>query len=877
MKRLLTLYPSFVPSLVSLQELSGNHETQIGDDTLHMGDVGNTKSQESLEGGHHIVEKHSSHEVHPHKWTHPLGCVQYVEQLPSVPNEQSAGSQSLVQIGHPKEEAELEQCSQKLKEPRPKAVVYEAGGFPYGEESNTARPESTIEPSNADPYDRGVNETSPEEDITFDTLPPVAAPPCSNNNPSGTVLKGLQLEAVASHAKEQQQEVTKAKAIAGTESFDQHASMMIETFQEAVSDLDNLSSLQQSPFLSDRCYQMVPDVDQKVKLAPCSENSEQNTTKPAQQDSTTYLYFEEPEINLFPMPPLPLSPPSSDSSRSTRSSTSSTSSSSTISDFEPQIKEPVRKVKNIHKSPILASEPPAKRPRGVREEQRKPYRRIPRPVFPIRMFDDGPRDFSLQAQMRWLKWDHRLFSTGCEWRVEPPIKGLKKLLRPALKKLSVCAQKFKIKLLGVGGFNSAYTVTVTDIETSQKREYVLRVALPVNPWYKVESDVATTVFIKHFTKIPVPQIYVYDSSANNELGLEWILMEKISGQSLVHRWQDLDNSIHEKIALQIADWQDELSRITANQIGALYLRWRVTDLEFYIGRSSDMGSDRAILYDICRGPFDSINDYYDSIIHGHILSQEDDVNLLTTAKVYDEFKPRLQELLPKREEILASQVHKDDIENLLEFGPSCYPGWLSAWTALRCNLRKINADEDDTMCTRLGHPDISVSNIMVDADDNIAALLDWEQVNFLPIQLHQKYPVFLRGPDILDDPPELVQVYEIKDEADPWTWERLESMQSTIVATNLRPIYKSRLEQLQSPLLDRINEEDDSFESTLHDWVMTSKPDPRDLKEWIEYQLESDDEEDGEEGTGEESNDSGGMDDGLADHTSSVGTDIEES
>lgn len=44
-----------------------------------------------------------------------------------------------------------------------------------------------------------------------------------------------------------------------------------------------------------------------------------------------------------------------------------------------------------------------------------------------------------------------------------------------------------------------------------------------------KNEVATLNYVKQRTTIPVPTVIVSDSSSENDLGYEWILMEKIPG------------------------------------------------------------------------------------------------------------------------------------------------------------------------------------------------------------------------------------------------------------------------------------------------------------------------------------------------------------
>lgn len=88
-------------------------------------------------------------------------------------------------------------------------------------------------------------------------------------------------------------------------------------------------------------------------------------------------------------------------------------------------------------------------------------------------------------------------------------------------------RKSSVELSAQGAFNQASNIIAANKATGFCEEYVFRVALPIYPHYKLESDVATTEFVRHTTTVPVPIIYAFDSSPNNKLGFEWMLMEKV--------------------------------------------------------------------------------------------------------------------------------------------------------------------------------------------------------------------------------------------------------------------------------------------------------------------------------------------------------------
>ena len=68
----------------------------------------------------------------------------------------------------------------------------------------------------------------------------------------------------------------------------------------------------------------------------------------------------------------------------------------------------------------------------------------------------------------------------------------------------------------------AYLITLMDT-----RELVARVARRFMPRLKTQSEVATMQYLREKTRIPLPDVYFYDSNPYNRLGGEYILMSKV--------------------------------------------------------------------------------------------------------------------------------------------------------------------------------------------------------------------------------------------------------------------------------------------------------------------------------------------------------------
>lgn len=93
----------------------------------------------------------------------------------------------------------------------------------------------------------------------------------------------------------------------------------------------------------------------------------------------------------------------------------------------------------------------------------------------------------------------------------------------------------KVTFFAEGGFNKFYEIICSG-ETPA--HYIFRIAIGIKPYFKTESEVATFACVGKYTSINVPRVYAWDSCSENELGFEWILMEKLDGVPLMERWRE---------------------------------------------------------------------------------------------------------------------------------------------------------------------------------------------------------------------------------------------------------------------------------------------------------------------------------------------------
>ncbi|KAI0746886.1 hypothetical protein C8Q80DRAFT_1121584 [Daedaleopsis nitida] len=112
---------------------------------------------------------------------------------------------------------------------------------------------------------------------------------------------------------------------------------------------------------------------------------------------------------------------------------------------------------------------------------------------------------------------------------------------------------------------AGYLVTLVD-----RREVVARVARRFMPRLKTESEVATMRYLRQHSKIPVPEVYHYDSNPYNRLGGEYILMSKAPGIPLAKVFHSMPHNQLVSLVENIARLIIPLFGHRFPMIGSLY-------------------------------------------------------------------------------------------------------------------------------------------------------------------------------------------------------------------------------------------------------------------------------------------------------------------
>jgi hypothetical protein len=230
--------------------------------------------------------------------------------------------------------------------------------------------------------------------------------------------------------------------------------------------------------------------------------------------------------------------------------------------------------------------------------------------------------------------------------------------------------------------------------------------------------------VREHTTVPVPQVFGFDDSSDNELGFEWILMEFMHGIPAQKKWRKM--SMEQKIALtkQFAEFQFQLSRLgthtTFEGIGSLQSRDRGSKPGASMP-NSDVAPERLVSheffmgdhihYDVPRGPFRSTQEWLRALLSIIICHQ----NLVLELSEDEDDRDDAEEILTVAQKLLA-------------LVPKAFP-----------------SESSTKESTALQHEDLNLNNILVGEDGQVTAVLDWECVSALPLWMLSEVPKFLAG------------------------------------------------------------------------------------------------------------------------------------
>ncbi|KAL4894791.1 kinase-like domain-containing protein [Aspergillus ambiguus] len=266
----------------------------------------------------------------------------------------------------------------------------------------------------------------------------------------------------------------------------------------------------------------------------------------------------------------------------------------------------------------------------------------------------------------------------------------------------------------------------------------------------VMSEVATMKYLGEMGKIPVPEVFSYCATDQNDIEVPYILMSKASGVPLsTYRWEDgvaslpgisdrpqavLSTSQRRKILRQLGVMHAALSNIRFSEIGSLFMdnNTSYTPRKCLFPSLIWQGRDEFDDTEITRGSFSESRAFYMASINAFLAHSAE---LPMDHHLFHAPVPIVQEYDSFEEYRLATDRWNDYVtmgskiesrKNRLDY------------TLVGISFRDIVAflSEKDrqTSCDGfpLYHPDISTHNIFVDDNLNITCIIDWAFASSVP-------------------------------------------------------------------------------------------------------------------------------------------------
>ncbi|KAE8343869.1 hypothetical protein BDV24DRAFT_172510 [Aspergillus arachidicola] len=275
--------------------------------------------------------------------------------------------------------------------------------------------------------------------------------------------------------------------------------------------------------------------------------------------------------------------------------------------------------------------------------------------------------------------------------------------------------------LAEGGFNKVFLLMAKD-----GRDIIARIPTPIAgpPRYTTASEVATMNFLRVILGLPVPKVLAYSATSDNPVGAEYIIMDRVDGESLSSKWLTLKTEEVINIMEQLAHMEQKIFSFQFPGYGSLY---HECDIEGQSHISIDGG-------DFCIGPLAARQFWHGErsqmdIDRGPWISPED---CFTSAarreaawiREHAKPQPRRRFLLPTNYNIDPSQ-HVSLLSRFLKIAPFLVP------------------PEPGLSSPALRHPDLSLSNILLEPGSNkIASIIDWQDAIIFPLFMQAGYPAF---------------------------------------------------------------------------------------------------------------------------------------
>ncbi|KAI6901118.1 hypothetical protein KC334_g8287, partial [Hortaea werneckii] len=274
-----------------------------------------------------------------------------------------------------------------------------------------------------------------------------------------------------------------------------------------------------------------------------------------------------------------------------------------------------------------------------------------------------------------------------------------------------------------GGFNRIFV-----IEFDNGAKVAAKVPMPyAGPTALMTmSEVATLKYVRHKTHVPVPQVLAWSSKPESDsVGIEYIMMEHVSGVALKDIWGQMTELQHILIIESVGKLVKELCALDFGALGSLYLNTADKPL-----------GTLPVDEEYCVGPHCGRHlwGYHDD----HTTKAAVPTGLQGPWQDFSKFFADLTQIgeLTVAERELPQKLPEDHLR-LLE-------------TSLKTlEVVKNSMGPQDARCPLLFHPDLHARNIFVDSNDptQVLSVIDWQCTGIEPAVVHAvEQPHFAEEP-----------------------------------------------------------------------------------------------------------------------------------
>lgn len=380
----------------------------------------------------------------------------------------------------------------------------------------------------------------------------------------------------------------------------------------------------------------------------------------------------------------------------------------------------------------------------------KLYQRYPDQPLPISQC--GPPTTCAPIPKEKLRW-YGSWHEGWQprWGTALPCEeDIYKTIKPIWQFCGLSSDEFTITPFSQGMWNKLYLIASEDKTSGKVTERILRISLPVNPWFKLRSEISTMEYVRCKTNSPIPKVYCFDSSMENPLGFEWMIMERMNGQTFRQAKRPMSQQVKENLCRTIAEWVHQLSELRFDRIGSLYQEWDPDSpnyLTFQLGPATTdhfLGPWRTEKR-VSRGPFENEAQLFRSIAELNLADILDPRQLELAKRAWkkeEDFKERDFVLLSKKDDEVETRTSTSVYTDEAAFESSGVPRACFSVLELLPSIETKLVKQHRSYV--LHHFDISQDNVLVDDNGAAVALLDWKNVT--TASLSQTYP----WPSIID-------------------------------------------------------------------------------------------------------------------------------